>query len=542
MKVQVLVVLLLFSLIGCTMAEPGVYLGLTGGMSAPVLPGYNQAISENNSNNKNYNIKPDMPKFNFSVMPEIEVGYGLTIDPVISAVYIKTGCALVYEKGATTRWPDGSVAQKLNGNFTSLSVLAGFKRYTPEMLGITRPFFGMEAGAYIPFFPSMEEKNFQNTGEILSWTQKTWAGAIPALGAEAGLEIRINESMGFTIKGGYRYARGPVDVNIKDKLNQAGSNGSDILDYSGGYATAGIVIGSFESAPGKQTPENGLKDSGNYQFSGLAEGTYNEGVKLFEKGLYPAAREKFSEALSIAPDNPQIQVYIERIKILLSSDTKEKKLNSILKNAKSALENGKISYAYGLFRDAEKIDPKNETAAGELYAMEATAKLHYTEGADLYKNRKYSEAEKEIKIACEYMPDNLDYKKLLSSIKTDKGNKSKVDVLFNKGVDYYHNGDFENAAKSWEALLEISPDDKEAEQDLLNARQVLEKQKTDSVEKSKQSYAEASELYGQGRIDEARNKCEYALRLDPENKEASQLIEKIKSEGSKKELILDKRD
>jgi tetratricopeptide (TPR) repeat protein len=542
MKVQALTVILLFSLIGYATAEPGIYLGLNGGMSTPVLPGYNQAVSENNSNNKNHNIKPDMPKFNFSVMPEIEVGYGLIVDPVISALYIKTGCALVYEKGATTRWPDGSVAQKLNGNFTALSVLAGFKRYTPEMLGITRPFFGMEAGAYIPFFPYMEEKCFQNTGETLSWTQKTWAGAIPAAGAEAGLEIRINESIGFTIKGGYRYARGPVDVNIKDKLNQAVSNGSDILDYTGGYAMAGIVIGSFESAPGKQTPETGLKDSGNYQFSGLAEETYNEGVKFFEKSLYPAAQEKFNEALNIAPDNPQIQSYLERIKILLSSDTNAKKLNLILKNAKSALENGKISYAYGLFGDAEKIDPKNETAAGELYAMEATAKLHYANGSDLYKNRKYADAEKEIKIACEYSPDDSNYKKLLNSIKMDKGNKSKVDVLFNKGVDYYHSGDYENAAKSWQALLEITPGDKEAEQDLANARQMLEKQKTDSAEKSKQSYAEASELYGQGKIDEARNKCEYALRLDPENKEALQLIKKIKSDGEKKELILDKRD
>jgi len=535
MRFAFLAVFLLYTF--SVFGQGGVYFSPGLGYCAPILQSYNKTVRDSNDANKTYGINKKLPETLFALMPEIEAGYGLRLDPFVSSVHLKSGYVPAYENGASVNWPAGNTAQSVKNNFSAVLVLAGARRFGETFFESMRPYFGLEAGCLIPVSPFIEEKVYSEAGVLVSYVRKDWEGLLPVLSAETGCEIRFNQSFALAVKAGWRYARGQVSVDINDMIAGNVSKKPDILDYSGAFANLNFVFGNFEAGT-----ESELAGSGNYEFPALAEASFKDGKSLFDRGLFAAAKLKFEECLKIAPDSAQIKDYLYRINIITNPGGALQSTAELIKEACRLEEKGKISEAYFKYSEALRYEPFNTQALGRIYAMTVSAKVFYENGTALYEKGSEKKAVKELKKACEYHPDNALYAGFLRQISDKTANKAKADKLFNEGVDHYRAEDYALAVKLWQEADALTPDDKQITGALEDAMKKIEEKRALRKEESVKVLLNAKELHAQGKTQEAVTAYEHALRLNPECAEAAEFLKQHKNGMENKDNILKKRN
>ncbi len=241
----------------------------------------------------------------------------------------------------------------------------------------------------------------------------------------------------------------------------------------------------------------------------LVQKIRQDAIEEFKKSINDAlmkndldtAKETITKALVWAPFDNWFKEKEKEINDLLNKDKKQK----LLKEADALLKEGSYIDALVSLKTIQEIEPENK------------------------------EINEKIKKATEYVK-TLGEK----NIAIEAENKEKIKKHFEKGLDLYTSGKYEKAVEEWNKVIQSSPLQnqvytyiKKAEEkirkkeDLAKAVKILEKQKIMEL------YNEAVIAHTKGKFEDSIKLWKEILKLDPNNKEAQQYLNKVVEEYKK---------
>jgi tetratricopeptide (TPR) repeat protein len=489
---------------------------------------YNSSVDAKNKDNESGGFVSKLEKAGFSTLAGINAGFLTETDLGLFGFYLKNNAVINYGSGGNVSLPGGTDVFVINRNliafYSGLQIKKYFLQGEDEKINA---FVAVDGGFYYSFSNNTIEKAYNTDGSFWYETDRTWSVFYPGGGIETGVDWHLSENYGLNLKAGYRFGLGKVLVNTKAGLNAALSGTSwNNTDYSGLYVTAGTSIYfSTGSNSGSKKLEYEINEA--HPYSNLAAQFYNDGVKLFEKGLYDDAEKKFIDAQKLEPENKQIKEYLDRLKAIKENPGSENTIEKKLEIADKLRSAGSIRDAYLAYKEALAMDPQNKQAVYymEIFA-EKSAKLKAA-AESAYSKNNLKKALKNIDEASEYAPDDMEINGLKDKITAAVSNKKETDRLFNEGVENFQKSDYNKALKLWEKATELSPDDKEIQKNIKTAKDRLAQESTAAQNGMDKELKAADELYDKGVLNEARSKYEYILRLDAGNTKAAEMIKKI---------------
>lgn len=509
-----------------------------GNLSGIKMDDYNSYIDIANEKNKSLGISSLIKKIENGLNPGINMCYQINTPFLILGLYLKNQFIFVFNTSGIVEWGSGKPAQIINADLNVIYSGIGVRcSLFNNELPYLRGFVGIDGGILYYFWNKMYEETNQENGVNIYKINKQWTTMIPGMNIEAGIQWMLNETLGFGIKGGFRLAKGNVTVKITNINGWAGpAESEDIVDYSGFYGGAGMIIKlNNMNKEDKNTADKIDKSS---KFPGLSEWLYKEAKSLYEEGLYKQAKEKIMEAEKITGENEIIKKLHEQIDKELNTENITEKINKLQKMADECRYKKQFSKARKLYQEIISIDDKNKQAQFYLNEFYTRATEEFKKANDFIVQDKLNEALKSINLAIEYGigKEGEDIKIQLEK-KLDK--KKQIDKLYNEGVNKYRKGEYEEAIKKWQQVLKLEPDDKDAKENIKRAEAKKKESSEEENDEIKKNVNEAKTYYNIGNIDAALERCEYVLRLNPDNVECKKIMEEIKKiqEENKTEVI-----
>jgi tetratricopeptide (TPR) repeat protein len=188
-----------------------------------------------------------------------------------------------------------------------------------------------------------------------------------------------------------------------------------------------------------------------------------EGNEASLKGDFKKAIEKWQEALERDPNNLQIQNYIRQAKAELTND-----VNQLIAEAERLIRQGESSEAYKVLDQAKnRSEDDAELHAKVLKKIEGLNRnidflSNYNAGVQYFNKRQYEAAARSFQKALEYDPNNVKAKELYRSAYTRYiGKKGEIsgEALnkLNRGTELYIDGRYQEALKVFEEALVLDP-------------------------------------------------------------------------------------
>mgnify|MGYP000061882709 CR=1 FL=1 len=506
------------------------------GLSGVKMEDYNKYIDVANDKNKDLNVNTGLKKIEKGITPEINFNYNIKTPFMIIGLYLKNQFLIIFDSSTVAEWGSGRSAQVIDADFnvfySGLGCRLSIANNEPPYL---TGFIGVDGGICYYFWNNMYEATYQETGGNIYEIRKNWSTMIPGMNIEAGINWMFNETIGFGLKGGYRLASGVVNVKINNINGWTGPTASeDVVDYSGFFGLAGLIIKfNIQSEADKEGQINK-----NSKFPGLSEWIYKEAKSLYEEGLYKQAKEKILEAEKIAGDNELIIKLKEQIDNKLSSENTVEKISRLLKQADDYRYKRKYKNARKLYKEVISIDTENKQARFYLDEFDNKAKEEYNKAVELVNHGKLKKSLKSVELAIEYGMEK-EAEDLKNEIENKLNKSNKKNTLYNEGVDKYRKGEYEEAINKWQEVLIIDPEDKEAKKNIDKAMEKIKEMNKEEERIITKNIEEAKNFYNIGNFDGALKKCEFVLRLKPDNDECKKMIEEIKKiqEQNKVEVI-----
>ncbi|MCX8094364.1 MAG: PorV/PorQ family protein [Candidatus Goldbacteria bacterium] len=216
---------------------------------------------------------------------------------------------------------------------------------------------------------------------------------------------------------------------------------------------------------------------------------------------YETAKEVITKALVWAPyDN----WFLEKEKEVNELYNKDKK-QQFLQNAEKLIKDGSYIDALVLLKNAQELDPNN------------------------------TEIQNKIKRTKEYVR-TLGEK----NIEVESANKEQIKNYFDKGLDYYSLGKYEQAVAEWNKIIQLSPLQNQVYSYIKKAEEKIRKKEdqekaTKILQKQRimELYNEAVIAHTKGKFEESIKLWKEILKLDPNNKEANEYLNKVVEEYKK---------
>jgi len=233
------------------------------------------------------------------------------------------------------------------------------------------------------------------------------------------------------------------------------------------------------------------------------ERNIKRGEELFNKGDYVSAGEVFNTVLSLQPDNKVAREYVEKIDKAYQQWTKQE-IKKLSTEGEALFNEGKYAESIEKWGRILEIDPLD---------------------ADAYNwTKKSNEKIKE-----------LDKKRREEDERRAKEReKQRIKDLYNKSVNLYNTGRWEQAIDGFKEVLKSEPANAEAKSYLDKSLAGLKKQKEENARKSQEIYTEGLKEYTVGNLKKAISLWEKAVKLDPENVKAVKSLERAREEIKKK--------
>ncbi|HVM32818.1 MAG TPA: tetratricopeptide repeat protein [bacterium] len=247
-----------------------------------------------------------------------------------------------------------------------------------------------------------------------------------------------------------------------------------------------------------------------------------KGSNLSLNGQTSEAIAEWQKVLAYAPDNKQAQGLIADAQSKLAVDV-EKHYEA----GQAAYRNGKSMTALNEWNSALKMDPTNAKVQAALNKLkvknsEKVAAL-LSDGDELYAEKDYAGALDKYRQAAQVNPDSAAVKKALKKLKTTQGDA--FDNYYTDGKAREKKGDFKKAIADYETASSIDPSNADVKQKLFAARKNLSN-------RINQLLDEGSALMDKGDKDQASQKFQQVLALDPENVKANDYITKMTGQTS----------
>ncbi|MCX8093578.1 MAG: hypothetical protein N3E50_05370 [Candidatus Goldbacteria bacterium] len=535
-RILLFVSILFFLFTLCILSDNSIDVEIYGGISNIKMGDYNSYIDASNDNNKSLGITSLIKKIEAGLLPEMNICYYINMPLFTLGLYLKNQFLLIWDASSVVQWGSGKPAQIIEVDFNVLYTGVGARinisnNDFPYLTG----FAGIDGGVCYYFWNKMYEEVNQETGENIYKIIKQWSTIIPGMNIETGIQWMLSETIGFGLKVGYRLAKGNVTVKIININGWAGlSESEDNVDYSGFYSGAGLII-KFNPDLRKSGDEKIDKNS---NFPGLSLWLYKEAKSFYEEGLYKQAKEKIVEAEKIAGENDMILKLKKQIEKELNIENVEEKIVKLLKQADEYRYKKQFKDARKIYQKVISLDEKNKQAQFYLEEFSLKAKEEFKKANEMMKQEKLKDALENINLAIEY-GIGKEGEDLKTEIEESINKKKQKDKLYNDGVEHYRKGEYEDAINKWQQVLKIDPLDKEAQENIEKAFLKIKETNEEENSEVRKNLIDAKKFYNIGDFNTALEKCEYVLRLSPDNIECQKIVEEIKKiqEQNKVEII-----
>jgi len=499
-------------------SQPEWYLGLRCGAGSVMMPEYNNSVRQANAYNSSVGINTGLEELNWGISPELELGFNFNEPAGTSAAYLRAMHISLKSGESYAFWDNGALAQKLSSDLSAYYAGFGIKKHFFENLQVN-PYVSFDGGICFSSDNCINEESRQSDGSVVSTLRKEWDTAIPGFNAETGVNWMLGEGMGLNFCIGYRYAAGDIMVSVKD--NQTWTGGYQAVsraDYSGMYLSAGMLFGINEKQSGiKNTRED---------YRELSASLLKEAIAYHDSGKAEKAYMKLKEAEKIDPENEDIKLYMEKVKAM-QPNRGDLDLKALFNEAEEARMKKKHSEAYVKLLKIISADPENAEALTMLEDYRQRAASAFRLSEELYAAGNRTEAMKQAKNALEYEPDSGKISAFVEKISAEKRDRKKAVNVYNEGVDKFQKEDYAEAIRLWGLVTEIYPEDRDAAANIKIAQKKAAEKKYETLEALNSINEEAEKAYELGMLDEARLKCELALRLAPDNIQAKNMLDKI---------------
>jgi len=355
------------------------------------------------------------------------------------------------------------------------------------------------------------------------------AGETPYI--NSGLECKIYDFIALRV--GYMEKKGAFSVGF----------GVNLYNFDADYALVLHEIDAMHKFSIKikfgRTEEEFEKDM--YR---IAESFYEEGVKKFDKGLYEEALSEFNKALIIVPGFKKAVDKINETEELIKKrkqKEKEETISTYLTQARSLMKERKYLEAINKCNNILSIDPDNKMAKNMIREIlsdmtEEERKMHrdievqslLLRGEEYYKNGNYREAIKCWEKVYDLQPANPIVKEKIAKAKKELEEKANAHLI--KGIELYRKEQFSEAFEEFNQVLKYLPDNKIA-LDYIDKIEHLARAKRTKIAQAEidNLYFKAANAYLKGDYREAKKLLKQILDIDPLNRNAYLLMEKIKA-------------
>jgi tetratricopeptide (TPR) repeat protein len=509
-------------------AAQGLSFGVYGGAGNVKMSEYNNSVTSANAYNVSIGINSSLKKLELGVIPEITAVYDLNTSFGSLGIYFKNSLIILRDTTSSAHWENGMLAQSLRADFSTFYSALGL-RYNiaaddnPSLTG----YAGAGAGLCHYYWNTITDDAYKIDGGVSHKIKKDWATAVPALDMECGVNWWYSDNMGLGIKGGYRLAQGRVIVKVTD-ADKGAYQAEDSVDYSGFFANAGILLKfGTEGDTGKKEQSAGKGG----QFPEIAEKLYSEAEGLYNDGLYMQAQQKLKEAENVAPGNAAIEELKGKIDIKMKEANNSDNIKRILKEADEFRQKNDIKKARARYVEVLSMNAADAHASHFLEDFDKKSVELFESAKAFRKDGRLKESLEKAKQAADYH-DNDAIDLFINDLLQQMDVKAKTNSLFNDGVDSFRKGDYKKAYDLWSEVVGLDPGDKEAAANMEKAKKKMEEADGGAKAAQKKAMEEAKALYAIGKMDEAMQKCQYVLRLDPDNEECKKMVEDIKKAQS----------
>lgn len=346
----------------------------------------------------------------------------------------------------------------------------------------------------------------------------------PVFAARMGKDIQSNVTFGFGVNVAhfiFDYAMAAHDLGVSHRFG---------LTYRFGY------IGEAQYS----------KDAIKEKVIALDQ----SGIELYNARKYALALAEWEKALVWDPQNKEIQDKVNQVSAELETIVNRKLIEQHLSRAYVLFEEGKLVDSMEEWREVARLDPANERV--KEYIVKINEKLAKDDQEILKEREKekeivkinslikngdafvdkgiYNEALLEYQKALAINPEHLTANKKISDVQIKI--KAIVREHYDRGEQFYKNGERGNAAKEFWTVLRFDPANAGAKEFLDRIKQ--DEKRTPKVNKADEKritnlYYKAADLYLRGKYQEAISACNEVLLLDPANDNAMKLVSKAQS-------------
>jgi tetratricopeptide (TPR) repeat protein len=280
---------------------------------------------------------------------------------------------------------------------------------------------------------------------------------------------------------------------------------------------------------------------------------YNEAVALFQKEQLEEAKKKFVEVTATLPDYKQTATYLDRIdddiirkKEKILNDVQSSQAKAYYDQAVSLYKQSEFEQAKPLFVKIEMISPGYKDVVNYLKGIDDDIQGHklklaekakrdeaegyYSSALTLYQAGEFETAKEKFNQADVAVPGYKETARYLASIEGDIARQKELqehaqkaaaaEPIYVKAVDLYKAKDFVAAKKRFLEVQHDCPGFKDTEKYLSHIDEdiKLDEERIAKIERAHHAdtlFADAVNLYAEGKLSEARDKFLDVQTLDP---------------------------
>jgi len=221
---------------------------------------------------------------------------------------------------------------------------------------------------------------------------------------------------------------------------------------------------------------------------------YRAGEKYYSENKVTQALTEWEKALIWDPENEELKKKIDDTRRELEAVANKKIIENYIEQAYVYYSEGKLLDSLDNWKEILKLDPENSRA--KEYIEKINSKLTESEK----RNGELREKEK---------------------------NKLLIADYLRKGDIYFDKGEYTSAIEEWKKIIKINPEHQEAKENIINAEKKI-------IELVNTYFEQGVKLFNEQKYSDSAVEFRKVLKLNPEHSESKQYIEKIKNETTKK--------
>ncbi len=373
---------------------------------------------------------------------------------------------------------------------------------------------------------------FQNLG-VAYFQMKDYPKAVSAWRSALGIkkDARVYKFLGFSY---YNLGKFPEAIDCYEKSEKANPDDSEtyynqaVAYYDNSeYDKAAEAFGeAFKINPKDSDASvgrgNAIDAANNAHMSNATNDLVNN--------QYTEAIAECQAVLKFQPDNKQAQDYIADARAKLQTEVQKH-----LAAGKAYLQKGNNLKALSEWNTVLVMDPENEKALEAVRKVKSKSqdqiRVLLEEGDELHQGQDYSGAIQKYSKAAKISSKNHAVKERLKSVKKEQ--KSEFDKYYSQGLKSYNAGQLQSALKSLQVASKIDPSSPKALETLFLVRKEIRNKVNGLME-------EGVSLEGSGSKNQAQEKFQQVLAIDPNNSKANDYVKRMTGQQSQQKVDAEK--